>query len=767
MIKQIEKIENFGIFKDFRWVKGISEFKRYNLLYGWNYSGKTMLSRLFRVIELRKHHQDFGSVEFILKEDNGNKITEDSMTLSQCQIRVFNTDFIRDNLCWDEQEANPIFVLGEKDIKLEVQLKKLSDEIQQLSGSKTEKENEKSRLEEEVEQKLTAKARELGRIRPPYDKRKLRKTLNEIKDNPQSYYLAMQEVGGLLNTLKSMKKERTILLELSLANEDLINNIEDNLGKTIVSKTIDRLKNNPKLNNWVREGLDIHRGKNRCEFCGSSLPTNILEEYEKHFSEEYEEFIAFSNKLKSTVEEHNQTISSIELPDEKRLYPQLENEYKSAKQEFWESIKKYEDDLQFLIQFLEGKINNPFKRDVQKMPDFQFHRSGIHKTVEEVNQIFSRHNEITDDFEKSQEDAFLRLELHYASEFDENYSYFADIEKLDKFEKEIKNIQEEIEKKEEKIKKINAELSDISKAADRVNNYLLSIFGKEHLKIEPTEKNKFQILRGKEKAKNLSEGEKTAIAFSYFLTRLEDKETDIANTIIFIDDPISSLDSAHLYNTFAVIQSKLAPCKQLFISTHNLEFFNLIKEWLKKIRGCKDKCSFYLIERISKSGEEIADIRELPKTLLDYKSEYHFLFYKIKSFADNPTTDFENLFQLPNILRRFLEAFVGFKYGVGLKKGLEFLITNESDRIKIDKFVNILSHQTGLQRNLIFSDTSECKRVVNIVIGVIKNKDSEHFRSLERIYKDAAYNEADLASCLDTPLKSSEAGLQIRLERYT
>ena len=266
---------------------------------------------------------------------------------------------------------------------------------------------------------------------------------------------------------------------------------------------------------------------------------------------------------------------------------------------------------------------------------------------------------------------------------------------------------------------------------------MLSIFGKEHLKIEPTEKNKFRILRRREKAKNLSEGEKTAIAFSYFLTRLEDKETDIANTIIFIDDPISSLDSAHLYNTFAVIQSKLAPCKQLFISTHNLEFFNLIKEWLKKIRGYKDKCSFYLIERISKSGEEIADIRELPKTLLDYKSEYHFLFYKIKSFADNPTTDFENLFQLPNILRRFLEAFVGFKYGVGLKKGLEFLITNESDRIKIDKFVNILSHQTGLQRNLLFSDISECERVVNIVIEAIKNKDSEHFRSLERIYKDA------------------------------
>ncbi|RDI90865.1 hypothetical protein Ob7_07340 [Thermosipho africanus Ob7] len=47
--------------------------------------------------------------------------------------------------------------------------------------------------------------------------------------------------------------------------------------------------------------------------------------------------------------------------------------------------------------------------------------------------------------------------------------------------------------------------------------------------IKPTEKNKFQILKEGKKAKNLSQGEKTAIAFAYFIARLEDKDTDLCN----------------------------------------------------------------------------------------------------------------------------------------------------------------------------------------------------------------------------------------------
>jgi Uncharacterized protein conserved in bacteria len=244
-------------------------------------------------------------------------------------------------------------------------------------------------------------------------------------------------------------------------------------------------------------------------------------------------------------------------------------------------------------------------------------------------------------------------------------------------------------------------------------------------------------LRDGSDAKNLSSGEKTAIAFSYFLTRLEDRETDISKAMVFIDDPISSLDSNHLYNTFAVIQAKLSDCHQLFVSTHNHEFFNLIKEWLKSVRDHRNKCCFYLNERITKNGDETSDIKKLPSILLNFKSEYHFLFYKIKSFADNPSTDYESLYQLPNIIRRFLEAFIGFKYSAGFNE-LQKIIDDESNRIKVNRFVQEFSHQRDLNRSLIFCDSSECKTVVDIVLKAVESKDSEHYKTLENVYHNAS-----------------------------
>jgi hypothetical protein len=95
------------------------------------------------------------------------------------------------------------------------------------------------------------------------------------------------------------------------------------------------------------------------------------------------------------------------------------------------------------------------------------------------------------------------------------------------------------------------------------------------------------------------------------------------------------------------------------------------------------------------------------------------------------------LYQLPNIIRRFLEAFIGFKYAVGLKKGLDLIIVDESERIKVDKFINNLSHQTGLSRSLVFADVNECKKIVDIVLEAVKSKDNEHYKVLEDIYNNA------------------------------
>ena len=62
------------------------------------------------------------------------------------------------------------------------------------------------------------------------------------------------------------------------------------------------------------------------------------------------------------------------------------------------------------------------------------------------------------------------------------------------------------------------------------------------------------------------------------MAKLQDIKTDGEKPyIIWIDDPISSLDSNHIFFIFSLINSELfedkkLKYKQLFISTHNLDF---------------------------------------------------------------------------------------------------------------------------------------------------------------------------------------------------
>ena len=92
---------------------------------------------------------------------------------------------------------------------------------------------------------------------------------------------------------------------------------------------------------------------------------------------------------------------------------------------------------------------------------------------------------------------------------------------------------------------------------------------------------RFQLMRNDIPAKNLSEGERTAIAYAFFLIKLKEA-TDLSDLVVYIDDPVSSLDSNHIFQINAVTkefffwydpaeQKTKLTVKQLFISTHNFE----------------------------------------------------------------------------------------------------------------------------------------------------------------------------------------------------
>jgi len=732
MITKIEYIKKHGLFENFRWNNDIKEFSNFNLIYGWNYSGKTTLSRIFRCIELEKMHTDFQNSTFELSYDS-NKINTSNLNNHSFHFRVFNTDYIKENLKWEEQEAKPIFILGKKDIELQEKLKIINDEIETIKKDIQEKTKDKNKLNTSIEMALTIKARELDRIKPPYDKRKLKQILTAVEKDIQKFKLDNTKVSRLIDTINSSKKDniRKIEIDFEIDKKEYL----EILDKSIIAKTIERLKSNPDLNTWVNTGLKFHKDKNKCEFCGQTLPEGLTKSYEEHFSKDYEILL---NELKQLIQKTKSKIIEITLPDKNSFYPQLVDEFQQIKSTLNQEIKIYNKSINNIIALLERKHKNPFDRLSSEFTNAD--TTNLNEKLQSLNGLIQRHNDYDKNLSSKKDKAFEDLEKHYAYEFDQDNNYHKELSKIGNLETEIKNLENQKSEKVKSSADFEAKLSDISKAADTINDYLESIFGGNHLQVRSTNDDKFELIRNNKKAKNLSEGEKTSIAFAYFLTRLKDKETDLSKSIVFIDDPISSLDSNHLYNTYATIRSEVEKCKQLFVSTHNLEFFNLLKDWMKKIKGNREKCGYYLIERIKQSDSEIACLRNLPNFLLNYKSEYYFLFDKINAFSQSPSTDFEDLYQIPNAIRRFLEAFVGFKYGVGLKKGLEFIIQNDAERICVDKFVNNLSHQTGLNRNLIFADINECKKVVDVVLDAVKNNDQEHYAVLMRICNKAQNN---------------------------
>ncbi len=79
MIKKI-LINKLGRFNNFNF-NGVDDFKRFNVLYGWNYSGKTTLSRAFMVFDNKKipEHYDDG-FDFTLEKTDGSNLNPNTET---------------------------------------------------------------------------------------------------------------------------------------------------------------------------------------------------------------------------------------------------------------------------------------------------------------------------------------------------------------------------------------------------------------------------------------------------------------------------------------------------------------------------------------------------------------------------------------------------------------------------------------------------------------------------------------------------------------
>jgi wobble nucleotide-excising tRNase len=137
MIKKIDQINSLGIFNNFSWstISNIEEFREKNIIYAWNYSGKTTLSRLFSSLKERQLHSDFPNASFRIQYDTGY-VDASNMDSFPYQVEVFNSDYIKDNLRWgsDENIHAIAFEVGDN-AKISQQIDTLKALINKINGT--------------------------------------------------------------------------------------------------------------------------------------------------------------------------------------------------------------------------------------------------------------------------------------------------------------------------------------------------------------------------------------------------------------------------------------------------------------------------------------------------------------------------------------------------------------------------------------------------------------------------------------------------------
>ena len=740
MIRRIQHIKAFGVFADFQWPPGLPEFKQFNLIYGWNYSGKTTLSRAFRCFEQKLPHLDFAGAQVQLKAEDGT-VHHLSAPHAAPVFRVFNTDFIRDNLSFADGSATPILVLGAEDIAKQEELKAKKTERETLNLSMESNMRKKSGKADDIEKGLTKYARDF--IKNPlaevnYDKRRFEPKVIECKATPEQHLLDDDTLAECLGVYRSTDKKAALSAKvLSLSSvAELKQKTVSLLARVVTANNpIPRLKESSAVEAWVNEGRPLHAGKDTCQFCGQPLPEDLMTHLTGHFSADYENLMAELSALAKTIEAAQE--EEIALDHKTDFYAELSERFTSEKSKLDKQLKARKSALGNLVAALSEKQTKAFTS--LECPAVDDPAEQITSAVEAMNTIVIEHNKRTADFDMKRQEAFTKLEKHYAALFVREEKYNELLQQIADLKTAISGQVTKLGELDAEIRKLEQALSEAAKGAERINDLLAAYFGKDDLRVAVSPEKRFQILRGAVVAKNLSEGEKTAIAFAYFITRVQDGRHPLADTRVVVDDPISSLDANHLFNTYALIKTQLAACRQLFISTHSFEFYNLIREWVADDEGGKHaekpqanwkKWSVFYVKRTD-SGKAV--LEEIPTELLRFKSEYHYLFSTLYHFDKTGSADFDCLLSLPNVVRRFMEAFGGIMIPrwAGLHGKMPKLFPNDIERERVWKFINHYSHNTTITRSLIIPDTSECKAVVQACLKAVQDWDADYFKDLE------------------------------------
>jgi wobble nucleotide-excising tRNase len=794
MIKKIKSISNLGVFKGFDWDKEVLDgeskvqgFKEINVIYGRNYSGKTTLSRILRAMETGRLSDKFENPEFCVAFADGTQSMQSSLTNHSKTIRVFNEDFVRDNLRFitnPDDSIEPFAILGEDNNKIEQEIEALEKELghkevgketglyaQRAEARKEFAKNnsDHKKASEALEKQLSDKAtdRSIGiKYKPErfgdqnYNVTKLKTDIESVLQ--PSYQTATDDQ---LSGYEKLIAEKTLQPVSSFRPPNLQFNSLVDESEALVTKKIsesDKLEELVKdavLSRWVSEGRTHHKGKREnCGFCGSKITTERWATLEKHFDEESSKLDKDLDALIKKIETEKNSASSALSINNDLFYSIFHDRLSSLAAKLKSAVHSYISSLDELVTQLKAR-----KEDLLNPKEFQ----KLNDTTKALLDIWNKYEVIraesatfTSSLGTSQNKAKETLRLNEVEKYLTTICYQDRLleikdkkEKLDTVAKSGRVLSDAITQKEALLAEKKRELNDEEKGAKRVNEYLNNFFGHRFLSLQAKKDEvagaglkriRFEVIRDGKKAYHLSEGECSLLAFCYFLAKLDDIGTKDSKPIIWIDDPISSLDGNHIFFIYSLLTVEIVSdgkFEQLFVSTHNLDFLKYLKRLNGKFVDVDGKQKdyqkgYFVVAR----HDKLSTIGVMPKYLKEYVTEFNYLFHQIHkcaAIAAVDDTNYVTFYNFSNNARKFFEIYLYYKYpDQGMTEETLRLFFDEETipAVLIDRINNEYSHLSGVfERGSTPVEVPEMQAAARLIIERLKEDKGQYSALLKSI----------------------------------
>jgi wobble nucleotide-excising tRNase len=717
-----------------------------------------------RCFETGKIYEDFDAGTFIIDCHNSpTEISDKNLVAISGRLKVFNKDFIEENIDLDINKggrANPVAHVGKANVEKSQKLNGLKVEIVEAAKVRDSIDAQVKNKRNALEKLASAIASEIKGVNQTarvdqyknYDKSDVKKQYEKSKFVTEP--LTQEERDRLRAAINAENKVAIDFTPpIPPALKALNAEIEMILKTQILTtETIERLKENLEIEDWVRQGTKLHPHIDGvpCEFCGNAVTEQRLDELQKHFSGEREKFLNTLDEKISALEEQKKSFSSVKMPNWTELFPEFQEEYKliaSALSEFLTtSLPALLDKI---ILALANKKRNPYAPMSMIEGDWggvDSLKTEFLQKQSDVQMLIRKHNKKVSDFDNSIKEEKEKLEHSILTTKKPEYEAI-EKEADDLTQKHSAAVTQYLSLENQK-NDIEKEIHETRIACETINSNLKDYLGHEEIQFEDF-KEGYLIKRNGEIAKNLSEGEKTAIAFVYFIATLKDS-FDPTSSVIVIDDPVSSLDANNIHHAFHFMVAHTKEAGQLFILTHNFSFLRKVKQWfyaVVKHGGLKpeDKQYYQILCSLDDNGKRAAHLTKIDPLLKNYDSEYHYLFKLLidcdNKCAANENVLYEELYPLVNAGRKVLETFLDFKYPSNLDKYSQ--VTNAKiqatrelfDRTKAELLYGLLNDGSHAGFDTGGFDTFRnspeiIKRAIEALLDFIQEVDPVHYENL-------------------------------------